>query len=215
MSRKRTFKKKSRTKFVTESRVKQIIRGRLETKFKDVAITADSTPVAGTSVVTYLSGTTQAVGGDGNMRLGNSLEAQSIQIRGNVTAAAGQVLGGIYRMIVFQATTDIDGVLPVVDDLLDTDDVNSLRLFEKMSTFRVLYDKRFVLNQNDTALTMIKSHDKFLRFNRPIKITYADTGSTIADAIKNHLFLVRMTNGIAAVQPVWTLKVRMTWKDDA
>ncbi len=206
-------RRRGRPKGGFTARVKRIVSKQHESKFIDVGISTSS-PVAGTSVLQLLSGVAQ---GDTNLlRDGEIIEIQSVQVRGKVrlnAAAAASLLPRIFRVVLFQARHNIEGVIPVVTDVLATDSAISLKQIDNRGEYKVLWS---VLASHPTPGISTQATDfvidKYYKFKKPIRATYDGTDALIASMERNHLFLIMMTES-AANLPLFNFSVRIVFKD--
>ncbi len=195
------------------AKVKRIISQVSETKFIEVGIST-SAPVAGTSVLQLLSGVAQ---GDTNLlRDGEIIEMQSVQVRGKVrlnAAAAASLLPRVFRIILFQARHNIEGVIPTVAEVLSADSAIALKQIDNRGEFKVLWS---ILASHPTPAISTQATDfvvdKYYKFKKPIRATYDGTDALIASMEKNHLFLIMMTES-ATNLPLFNFNVRIVFKD--
>ncbi len=198
------------------SKVKSIVNGMAESKFVDWPVNI-STPVQGTSVIHFMSGTSE---GDSQVqREGEKIFLTSINLLGSVHSDPDQNAIGdtLCRLILFRANTNVNGVIPTVAELLETDDVDSLKNHEIKGDFSVFMDKRFVIHNTLATVSATASCKYNLRyykrFKSPKMITYEGAGAVIANAEKGHWFLVMMTDAQANKTPAWSLNIRLRFKD--
>ncbi len=200
---------------MTTSKVKKIIEGVKETKFRDtLTITNDTGPILGTGTVVYASGTAQ--GDTTSSRDGNSIMLKSFQMKGNVrmdlTAAAA---GTIVRVLVVRALKNVNGVLPTIAEIFNQDEVNAFRLWSANRDFKVYMDKTIIMNR-ETADTMenIRKLKFYKAFKKPIEVSYTSTTDAIGDAMKNSFYIVRLCNRADTFQAEWNFNTRITYVED-
>ncbi len=192
-------------------RVNKLIQANHELKFIDTNFNL-TTPVSGTSLISLVS----AVGeGDTDaLRDGQEIYLQSIQCRILLSQDTTPTAATLAKFMVVLARKNVDGALPVMLDLLQSDSIDSLKQIDGRGDFQVLMSEDIILRPPITAGNTQAYWIKYYRkFKKPIKATYDSSGATIAACEKNHLFVVMMTNQATASQPSWIGNVRVTFKD--
>ena len=186
-----------------------------EPRYADVSISG-TTPIAGTSLITLLSGIAQ--GDDFNERDGDQIHLNSIQIKGYIqdTATATSSVDTIVRIILVRQLGDCEGAAPAMTDILTADAVENLRNFFLRGEYKVYYDKVHVIRASDDYVTDLVEHVRtikyYKRFKRPKKLTYKGAASGIATCRRGHFFLITMTNQANTYQPTWDLKARLIFR---
>ncbi len=197
------------------SKVKSIVNGMAEAKFVDWPVNI-TTPILGTSIIHFMTGTSE---GDSQVqREGEKIYLTSINLIGRVTSDPDMNIAGDTgcRLILFRANTNVNGVLPAVTDILESDDTVSLKNHEIKGDFSVYMDKRFIIrsplvtNANATASYNLSYYK---RFKSPKMITYDGAGAVIANAEKGHWFLLMMSDCVQNQSPTWTINIRLRFKD--
>ncbi len=211
----RHARKKSKTSRNFKNKVKRIISQQDESKFLDTTLAADTAPISGTSVIAglILIGTGDTV----NNREGNSIKLTSIELKYLVqNDATANDIDTTCRIIIFRAKKNIQGVLPIVTELLSTDVITSLRSTtgaSDITDFKVYMDKTFVLERKTTSTQQVTRTGKFYKSLGGLKCTFDGNASGIATAEEGHLFLLRMTTKGATFQPLWSLNIRVRFKE--
>ncbi len=192
-------------------RIRRIINQQKERKIRDFTM-ADAIPVGGTSVITLASGI--AEGDSETDRDGETVLIQSIQLKGKITVDTDVTSDTHARLIIFRANRNIDGVLPQITELLEADDVDSLRQNLNRGDYTTLYDKDFIIRvpvtASDDRVTLI---NVFLKFKVPKEAHYDLTTAVIGACEKGHIFVIRMTDQANTFQPTWDINARLTFKD--
>ncbi len=216
VARKRARRRKKRSTTFS-SRVKRVMDSQIEKKFIGTAFAADSGAIAGTSVVYYLSGTQQ--GDDVTERLGNEIRISKVRIEGSVSSDATAVADTQYRMVLLKAITNIEGVMPTVLELFDTDSPDSLRnlIGLRNRDFSILWDNKFIIREYrpPVAGRISRKNINYVHTfaNGGLKVTFDAQTAGVADAEKNHLFLILMTNQANTFQPSFNGTIRITFRD--
>ncbi len=204
--------RKKRVSSKMKNAITRVIRSKDEPKHVDIAFAGVTTPILGTSLVTYITGLSQ---GSSNIseRIGDNVTLVSFQILGNVFSGT-DVLSeqGIARIMLVRARTSVKGVLPVVTDILKTDAVDSLRLVQKQLNYKVLWDKRYFFNANLDLTSVLKPIEKFKSLGG-LKCSFNGASSAITTAEAGGLYLITMSNEIAGDQQTWTFNLRTTYKE--
>lgn len=202
----------------------------IELKYLDVF--AQEGDVAPTGYLQLLNAMTN--GTEQNFRLGDQITMTSLQMRGAITAADTQDLPTHVRMIIFmdrQANNAAPSVISsagAFNGLLAADTLQvatdpwtatySPFSYEQQKRFRVLYDKRYVLNPHVVGPTTGTYVPYQVKFNVKLKlgkvVKYSDTGNTIADISTNSLYVVWLSDvPNAPEQPTVDYWSRIYFKD--
>lgn len=179
--------------------------------------------VAGTGTLSLLNGLTQGTGNTN--RIGRQVMMKSIHIKFEVagspfSATPVSPMSTVRAMIVYDCQPN--GATPAVSDILETATIGfqtvsgtALRYSQR---FKVLYDKRWKLNNQLTATsttTYSEIYDeKYIKIN--LGTTYADTSTgTITDIDTGALFLLLTSDaGVAADNPVLLFYSRVRYTDN-
>ncbi len=188
MSRRRKGAKAIAKKALREvNKIKQSI----ETKWHSIAVTAASV-VAGTPVVEHLTDIDQ--GDSAQLREGNHVNIQSLQIRGAIKLddPTGVFENELIRIIIFIDKTG-EAVRTTVTNLLIAANLVNIRHPVHMNDFRVLMDKTMTLqNLSLNSDTSLKFFQYFKRFKRTIRCKWLDgTGSNPEE---NQLYFAILVN---------------------
>lgn len=132
-----------------------------------------------TGAINLVSGVT--AGDDVNQRSGNSILARSLYV--NYDATVNLTSGGgasqILRKIIFM-DCDNQGVTPTTSDVLQTvgttNAVNSPLNVDNVKRFRILYDKKHVLNGQGTERIQVKKYIPLYKHMR-----FSGTGANILE----------------------------------
>ncbi len=211
MRKQRTRKPRKRSNRRLKSVITRVIRSQDERKTVDVSIT-DNTPIQGAAVVTYLTTIIQGAGSV-DQRIGNKISLISIQLRGDIlsnnTVAAER---GACRIMLVRAITSVKGTLPIITDILKSNQINSLRMIEKQMNYKVLWDKTYYFNAFQALKSLIKPINKFISLNG-LKCTFNSNSGAIGGSETGGLFLIRQTTETAGNQQTWELNTRITYKE--
>ncbi len=215
---KRRFRRRRRQRGMSfPARVKRVMASQQEKKYIATSFAAISQAIAGTSSIHFLTGITQ--GDDVNERLGNEVRLSKIRIEGSVGTDPTAIADTQYRMVLVQGVTNIEGVAPTILEIFATDSPDSLRELVGIRNydFKILWDNKFILREfrPPVAGRVSRVNVAFIHAfrNGGLKLTYDANTSGIADAEKNHLFLILMTNQANTFQPAFNGTVRITYQD--
>lgn len=221
MPRRGRFKKwrpvqyhKTRSNAKFKQRVKRIISSADESKFKDTNI-VDSVPIAGTGTVELLTGIAQ---GDGeNQRDGLQVKLTSIEMKYLVTSnAIASTNDTVVRILIVRTKNNQFGALLALASVLKTDSVTSLRAASDgsdMQQIKVYMDRTFVIPRTLTDVLPQSVYGQFYKSLGGLKCSYDGTGAITADTTQGHLYLLRLTNRAAGVQPGWEVQIRTRFKE--
>lgn len=198
-----------------------------ELKYHDTVLTNNN--VSNTGTLTLLNGI--ATGDQQFNRTGAEIQSTSIQIRGWLLSNSLEETGLVYRMIIFW-DRQANGAAPtVVSTGVGTpgllfansggESVNLPFMYETNDRFRVLYDKRFVINPrlvgnvvagDTTAVGAMRlPFKKKIKLNRRVK--YDDINGIIDDINTNSLWVTFLSNDQADNLPTVTFNARFYFKD--
>ncbi len=192
-------------------RIRRIIKQQKERKIRDFLM-SDTLPVNGTGVVTLATGIAE---GDGETeRDGEQIYIKSIELRGEIVGNANNTVDTLARLIVFRANSNINGVLPNVTEILESDDVLSLRQNLNRGDFTTLFDRTFIIKVPTTTADQhsVVFH-KYIRFANPKICNYDLTTAVIGACEKGHLFVMRITDRPDTSEPVWNINARVSYVD--
>jgi len=206
---------RSKTSRKFKEKVKRIISAQDESKFIDTDISADTVPIAGTSTITTLS--IVAEGTNPNQRLGMAIKLTSIEMKYLVqTDGTSQAIDTVARIIIFRAKKNVQGVLPTVAELLISDTVTALRASlggSDMSDFKVYMDKLFVITKPASIVQEAIKVGKFYKSLGGLKCTFDSVSGDVSATEEGHLYLLRMTNQANTFQPIWSVDIRVRYKE--
>ena len=192
-------------------RVKRIIDKYKENKFIDVDI-FDSTPIVGSSTITYLSGI--ALGDDEELRDGNLIHIMGYDLHMNITTDVNAVVDTVCRVILFVSKKNQEGSLPIPTEILEADTTEAHRQHDGKSDYRILFDARFLIKLPGFSGTQsLRLLDRKKSFKAPIKTTYDGDGVTITDCERNGIFIMLMTNQASTFQPTYDANLRLNFTD--
>ncbi len=198
------------------SKVKNIIDNKIENRYIDTTLNS-VVAVLGASEVTFLTGCAQ--GNDHDERSGDIMHVTSVQIFGDVLQDATQLIDSHSRIILVRSNNNTDGAIPALVEFLVADDTNSLRAIDDLQShnFTKIWDYNFVVRTPESSLRTLRKRQiikYYKKFSTPKKCTYDGDGATVADAENGHLFLITMTDQVAADAPRFELNIRVTFKDN-
>jgi len=129
----------------------------------------------------------------------------NIQVYGNETDTNDQLI----RVMIVN-DKDCDGALPVISDILESVHTYSLKKHEERHRYRIMFDKTFTLplaEGGGRKYKYLKVSTKLPK--KGLTIFYDGTGSAIADANSNNLFLVLLAADNGTNHPYITSRWRM------
>ncbi len=204
--RKRRYKARYRGKKAFKLQLLQV----KEAKFLDDT-SVSGTPVFGTSVVQYVSGTTQADTETG--RDGHDIFATSFQLKGLVSGDVDSITDTL-AMIMLVQMKDVRGTILSIADMFVSDNPFAMRNTDNMENFKILKTWRTTLKVKTTTADFSKTFISwYVKFKKPIRIKYSGSGNAIGDADRNGLFLIFLTDAAATFGPGFQLQTRMVFKD--
>lgn len=176
-----------------------------------------------------------ATGATANLRIGNQVQATSLQFRGSIETDPQSLESGTIRVIVFwdrqpnganpiTATASAPAAMTLLDTAVVTVPVLSPYNYSAIERYRVLYDKTFTLNskvvQQSTIAGSVTGTDelvpiriyfkKKIKLNRAVK--YDASAGDITDITTNSLFAVFYSDN-AANEPILQFGARFYYKD--
>lgn len=201
-----------RPKLATVNMVKKMIQKDNERKWVDININ-DSTPTLGTGVVSYLNPIAigDAVEAD---REGNQIKLHSIHIKGRIITNSTAVRSGVTcKLAIIRWNDQTNGALPSITNIWDTDDVTSHRYWNNQRSYKIVWEKTFVMRPVETAgAGGYLFIEKYKTWKTPRVVTYAGDTAGIADSGKGSYYLVRICDA-GSNQPTWDMSVRCTYTD--
>lgn len=159
-----------------------------EQKFFDYQATAQAVANNG-SIFNITSGMAQ--GADASTRNGNSIKAASNLLNATMhwTAASSSSQRMRWMLLV---DTNLDGVLPLVLDVLQVADINSPLNAGNAGRFTVLYDKTVLLDQYHPSHEI----ERFRKLSHHLK--FSGGAGTAAQARDGNLFLLVISDSVAS-----------------
>ncbi len=214
------YKRKSTKRFLKRrsfnNRVKSVINRVKEAKFIDTAISI-SNAVAGTSQIIPIS--LVATGDTELLRDGEEIGINTIEINLEVRCGPSVEYDTHNRVMLVRSKHNIEGVLPLITELLMSDSVTALKQIDSRGDYTSYLNKhQLVKIANQDATTADQNQAVgllryFKRLRKPMKCTFDASGATIGAAERGHWFLVLMTNQSSSFQPLFTGNVRVMFKD--
>ncbi len=211
-------RRKRRSKRMTVAKVKKIISGASEAKYLDTELDTNVVWAANSNQVCI---TLCPQGLDIADRIGSEIYLQNLQWRIQVLTPPTVCYQDQMVRVIMYIAKDCEGAIPTITNLLNNDNVISFREWEHKGDFRVLIDQTRVLRQtalnravdiNNICGTFFKGYKKF---TKPIRTTYSNIGGAIANADRNHLFVVFMTNFPADLgSPHFIGRFRVVFKEN-
>ncbi len=193
------------------ARVKKIINRSKELKFKDLD-TNSSAPIGGTGLVVLISGI--AEGDDSLTRDGEIAEIASIELKVKIQGDPDAILGGDSRILLVRAVKNVEGVLPTIGEILESDSSFAYPNQNNRGDFKIFLDRTVIQQAPDRATTAKLSYfEYFKRFTTPLKLTWDGGGATIADTERGHWFIVLLSNLGTGLQPTWRVNSRIRFID--
>jgi len=198
-----------------------------ELKYNDTVLSNSNVDDAGN--LTLLNGV--ANGDQQFQRTGAEVQSTSIQIRGYFSNNSLEIAGTIYRMIIFW-DRQCNGAAPLLVSTSNStpgllyattggESVNYPFMYETNDRFRVIYDKRFVINPRLVGSTTTGDTDavgvmrllfkKKIKLNRRVK--YDDINASVSDINTNSLWVAFLSNDTATNLPTVTYNARYYFKD--
>ncbi len=168
---------------------------RPELKFIDTAFSAVACVLSSTAIMQPINLVAQGL--TASTRTGMRFTAKSVQL--SLTVSVSQFVGTsnsvIIRAMLF-VDSQSNGAVPVIADLLSaTDDVNALKNPQHAHRFRMLMDRKYVLNApsiawNGAAEVSQQFHSKISLYKKlNVPIYYEAAASTITGVTQNNLIL--------------------------
>ncbi len=182
-----------------------------DAKFMNLVDGLDAQPVSGTSVITYISGVGE---GDGDTdRDGRDIWITSVQTKGTATLDPASTVAR-FGKVMLVLKKDCRGVIPAMTDLYVSDHADAMRTIDNSTNLKILATWKVHLGLGGTANDQeSKRVDKYYKFKNALRVKYSGDGALIADADRNALFLVFMSEGAAATNIAFNGQVRITFKD--
>lgn len=144
-------------------------------------------------------------------RSGNSILMKSLYLQALLTSNATD--NDIsYRILIVQDTQQVADTSPSVSDVLDATAANNLIAplnNETVGRFKVLFDKRGVLNNLVASVTKQRMIKHYFKLNLHARYN----GSSDTDIQKNGLYLIWLHNG-GANSPTFNVNTRLSFIDN-
>lgn len=137
-----------------------------------------------------------AQGQDNDNRIGRSILAKSLYIKGRVTFEDDTLTAQAVRMVIVQDRQQ-NGSIP--DFTGDQDGVLQSKTFysplnmENSNRFKILFDRVFSFSKDSTRPVQHQYFKKWIKLNSHIH--YSGTGSTAAEMDVNNLYILTFTDG--------------------
>jgi len=114
-------RRRSRRRQTFTSKVRKIVDRHKEKKYANLSFTT-TIPVAGSSEVIFLTGIAE---GDTELkRDGQETYLHSIHIRIRIASDTDAITATVYRILLVRASHNIEGILPTVNEILESDTIN-------------------------------------------------------------------------------------------
>lgn len=129
-------------------------------------------------------------------REGDEITATSLQMNYRFTAHEGATQATQIRVIVFQDTS-MYGVMPLATDLLESENYLSFKDKHQRKKYKILMDRMWNLGTDDGDIDLGASScgKLFPKISRNgVKIRFGGSTATIANAQKNSLFCLTISN---------------------
>lgn len=208
---KRYPKRKTYSKKQTSSAAVKIAKGALaavkkmrpETKHFRYNV-ANGTGISSTGgLIRFTAGLGQGV--TEQTRIGQVIRITSVQLKMLLAAGSG---GSFVRMIMF-VDKEMDGVLPVVTDLLNTADIRSPYNTDNLGRFRIIEDK--TVSVVSGATTQLRPVNRYWRLGSKCQFAKVGDGST-ADSLAGQPFLLLITD-VTTDSPNYGLVAQVNFQD--
>lgn len=176
----------SRPRFVRRSKVqarRRYWRKLTRPELKTVVASQNTQEINNGGTFQLLTGITP--GTSDTTRVGNKILLKYLWLKGNIRTIATSVDQTV-RLVIIEDRAPT-GALPAWTDVFNTVDVYSFRNRDRLTRFKVYYDKMFLINRPSEENSS-KPLKKFLKIRRPVY--YNDTGgATIATAQKSCFYI--------------------------
>lgn len=186
----------------------------LEKKYIDVAQATYACSTAGS--VTYISGT--GTGDDDSSRDGRQIFAQSIQVHG-IVQPEDDTTDPCYSRVLIVLDRQPNGALATIANIFASATSTSFMNLNYRDRFVILAEWSGVIGKVSTAAqsaiagSPTVQHVKLYKDLNDLRITYAGTTASIADASTNALLLVTIGNIAAGAAANLVAGVRMRFVD--
>lgn len=176
----------------------------VEKKYIDSTPGSGGVSVSSSGTVTLLNGCAQ--GDTDQTRDGNQMKMTSMSLRGYVTNHPSAANTSVRMMILIKKSND--GAAPVPNLVLDSLSPNSLYNRDHIHRYKVLSDKRYVLNS--AARTNIQ-----FTLNIPMdeKVRYDGTTASVADIDKSGLYILLISDQ-STNTPIFYYNARVNYVDN-
>jgi len=189
-----------------------------------------ATDISTTTALTLLNGISQ---GDTTItRTGGQVRLTSVHIKGTVTADPLNLLSDQYRMMVVwdaQANGAAPTLSGTVTSILDVTTITDLLIapynYSAMDRFKILMDKRVIINRRVVADTdpatgatqeyqpIVKPFNKRFKLGRTVRYAVNSSTGTITDISTNSLYFIVVGNvAPASVNPTIQFSSRIYFK---
>jgi len=165
-------------------------------------------------------------------RTGGQVRLTSVHIKGTVTADPLNLLSDQYRMMVVwdaQANGAAPTLSGTVTSILDVTTITDLLIapynYSAMDRFKILMDKRVIINRRVVADTdpatgatqeyqpIVKPFNKRFKLGRTVRYAVNSSTGTITDISTNSLYFIVVGNAPASVNPTIQFSSRIYFKD--
>lgn len=210
---KKVFKRKTYSKKQTTSVAVRIAKGalsavkKLRPETKHYILTqANGTGVSQTGTIyRFTAGLSQGV--TQSQRIGQEIRITSVQMK--MLLASGGATPQFCRLIMF-VDKEMDGVLPVVTDVLNTADIRSPYNSDNLGRFRIIEDKTMAMINDSTV--ELRPINRYWRLGSKCQFAKLGDGST-ADSLAGQPCLLMITD-VAAGNPNFGYVVQTNFQDN-
>lgn len=177
----------------------------INVEFKNCRKTFNAEDITNAGSVDYLNPIAEGDGADD--RNGNSIRGKSFMARLRVTYTAGGNATQWIRLMLFQDLQS-SGVVPAVDEVLDTVDVSSPRNLQWTRRFRTIWDRTITLTaeKGGEVVNVYKKINSVIRF--------IDTDATQASSGNGSFYLLSLSEQAGANYPTLDGVIRLRYIDN-
>ncbi len=209
-TRRHNYSRLGRKSISMNQKIRNVINNTKEAKYKNTTINTNG-PVAGTGEVVYLTGIQE--GTSELQRDGQEVFIHGVKITLRITQDITPTVDTVYRVLLIRAKHNVEGVLPTVTEILETDSVWDHNQIDSRGDYQILFDKLRILHVDVTSNQKVNVFKYNRRFRRPLKMSFDGAGTGIADAEKGHFFLVLIVDQVLNSQPQFNGEIRFEFKE--
>ncbi len=190
------------------TQIKNVALKQAETKFNNIAVSA--TPVAGSTNVIRLSEMAQGL--TCITRVGDHIRIMRLIYNLTILSDADVTKDTITRVVIVRQKTDCEGAPPLVVDVFETDDVNSLVNIDRGKDYTLLMDRivhqRVNPTADDQSASLIRG---ILKFKGGLAESFSGNAST--NTLVGTIYLFLMSNQASTFGPLVAGECRIEFKD--